>query len=102
MKRIVLALAVLANLAFTTPVTTPPSPDVHGAIGRAADATEQKVVFNTKTLKYHCPTCTWAKRCTRNCITTTLADAILKGGVACKVCGGTCSRRSNAYSDEMV
>ena len=27
------------------------------------------VVMNTKTYIYHSPTCKWAKRCTKNCIT---------------------------------
>lgn len=51
---------------------------------------DEKVYFNKSSRKYHCPTCTWAKRCTDNCITITKAEAISRGGVACKVCGGTC------------
>ena len=48
------------------------------------------VVLNTSSHKFHCPTCTWAKKCTTNCTTTTLADAKKQGGTPCKVCGGTC------------
>ncbi len=57
----------------------------------AANADEQ-VYFNTHTHKYHCLTCTWAKRCTSNCIKISRAKAIRRGGVACKVCHGTCGR----------
>ena len=53
-------------------------------------AAAEKVALNTQSLKYHCPSCTWAVRCTKNCITTTRAEAEKRGGVPCKVCGGTC------------
>lgn len=55
-----------------------------------AGSPAEKVSFNTQSLKYHCPSCQWAKRCTKNCVTTTQADAEKRGGVPCKVCGGTC------------
>src|SRR3977135_616152 len=61
---------------------------------QAATADDQKVVFNTHSLKYHCASCSAAKRCTKNCIATTLADAKARGGVACKLCGGTCAHNS--------
>ncbi len=48
------------------------------------------VSFNTDSLKYHCPTCIWAIRCTKNCINITKIEAIKRGGVPCKVCGGSC------------
>ena len=48
------------------------------------------VSFNTNSLKYHCPSCQWAKKCTRNCISITRDEAIKVGGVPCKVCGGRC------------
>lgn len=51
---------------------------------------DENVSFNKSSLKYHCRTCTWAKKCTENCVTVTRAEAIKRGGVACKVCGGTC------------
>lgn len=56
----------------------------------AARAPADEVRFNTQSLKYHCPSCQWAKRCTKNCITTTQKEAEKRGGVPCKVCGGTC------------
>jgi hypothetical protein len=50
----------------------------------------RRVAFNTSSRKYHCPSCPWALKCTRNCIEVTLAEAIERGGVACKVWGGRC------------
>ncbi|NLK37790.1 MAG: nuclease [Epulopiscium sp.] len=47
------------------------------------------VFFNTKTLKYHCPACIHARRCTQNCVEMDYNSARIRG-VACKVCGGTC------------
>jgi methylphosphotriester-DNA--protein-cysteine methyltransferase len=46
------------------------------------------VVFNTETLIYHRPSCRWALRCMRNCVSATLSEARNSGGRACKVCGG--------------
>lgn len=46
------------------------------------------VVFNTKTHKYHNPSCSSAKKCTVNCIKIEKEQAKAKGGVPCKVCGG--------------
>ena len=57
----------------------------------AATADDQ-VYFNTHTHKYHCLTCVWAKKCTANCVKISREEAIRRGGVACKICGGTCSR----------
>ena len=48
----------------------------------------ETVVYNTKTHKYHKPGCTWAVKCTSNCIKIDKKDAKNKGGVPCKVCGG--------------
>jgi hypothetical protein len=50
------------------------------------------VAFNTESKKYHCLDCEWARRCTMNCIRISLSEARRRGGVACKVCGGTCGR----------
>lgn len=55
-----------------------------------SDVQEETVAFNTKTHKYHCLTCIWAQRCTRNCVNIPLSEAIAQGGRPCKVCGGTC------------
>ena len=50
----------------------------------------EMVVFNTQTLKYHCPSCKWTIKCTKNCILVEKKKAINSGGIPCKVCGGTC------------
>ena len=46
------------------------------------------VIFNTKTLIYHAPSCEWARKCTRNCITIDHTIAQRRGGTPCKTCGG--------------
>ena len=46
------------------------------------------VIFNTKTYKYHTIGCTWARKCTANCIKIDHKEAQRGGGVPCKVCGG--------------
>ena len=77
MRRIRIAVAVLCTLALLA-----------GTV--AAGEQDEIVLFNTSTHKYHCRTCSHAKRCTTNCIELTLSEAKARGGVACKVCGGTC------------
>lgn len=57
-----------------------------------ASESEETVAFNTSSLKYHCLTCTWAVRCTRNCVEVSVSEAKRRGGIACKVCGGSCRR----------
>jgi len=47
-----------------------------------------KVYFNTQTHKYHDPSCRWAQRCTQHCILIPESEAIQRGGIPCKVCGG--------------
>lgn len=49
------------------------------------------VMFNQSSKKYHCPTCEWARKCTRNCVEVTRSEAQSLGGVACKVCKGRCA-----------
>ena len=80
---------VIALAAF---IASPVPGAVHGPFAVAA-AAQQKVVFNTRSHKYHCASCPAAVRCTRNCIVITLADAKARGGVPCKICGGTCRVR---------
>lgn len=48
----------------------------------------ETVVFNTKTHKYHKPSCSSAIKCTVNCIKIEKQQAKAKGGVPCKICGG--------------
>jgi len=62
-----------------------------------ADA-EEKVAFNVESRKYHCLSCRHAIACTKNCIEITLSEAKRRGGVPCKVCGGSCSRSQSSDS----
>jgi hypothetical protein len=48
------------------------------------------VYFNQSSKKYHCPTCSGAVNCTKNCIPLPKAEAIQRGGEPCKICGGSC------------
>ena len=48
----------------------------------------ETVVFNTKTHKYHSPSCSAAIKCTVNCIKIDKQQAKSRGGVPCKRCGG--------------
>ena len=59
-----------------------------GLLATNAEAEGDVVAFNVQTLKYHGLSCIWAKRCTRHCVTIERADAIQRGGIPCKVCGG--------------
>jgi hypothetical protein len=73
-----LATAVLLLLSLSVPL-----------LGVTSSETE-KVAFNTVSLKYHCLDCEWARKCTKNCIVISAAEARKRGGVPCKVCGGSC------------
>jgi hypothetical protein len=68
MKRICLALLIL----FALPT----------------NAFAYDVIFNTKSLIYHTPTCEWARKCTRNCVKIDHTLAQRRGGVPCNACGG--------------
>jgi hypothetical protein len=69
------SLLVLTPIQFTIPVL-------------AQQQVQQIVMFNKKTHKYHDPGCRWAARCTVNCIALSKTEAIRRGGIPCKVCGG--------------
>lgn len=60
-------------------------------------AAEETVYFNVQSKKFHCLSCQWAKRCTRNCVKVSRSEALRRGGVACKVCGGTCGHSSSIW-----
>lgn len=61
-----------------------------GAAEREAPShTGEIVALNTSNGKYHCLSCQWAVRCTRNCVSVPLSEAKARG-VPCKVCGGSC------------
>jgi hypothetical protein len=72
-------IGVVAALCFTLGTST-----------STAQATQNIVALNTKTLKFHCPQCEWAIRCTRNCVAVSLVEAKERGAVPCKVCHGRC------------
>ncbi len=55
----------------------------------SSTAGDEMVQFNTSSLKYHCASCRWALRCTRNCISIPLSEA-RRRGVSCSSCGGSC------------
>ncbi|SRR6266571_242270 len=61
----------------------------------ALAADDEMVAFNTKSHKYHCLSCQYAVKCTQNCIQIKLSEAIARGGVPCKVCGGSCKAKSS-------
>ena len=56
--------------------------------GTSAVVFAEAVIFNTKTLKYHSSGCRHAQQCKVNCIKIDKQEAIKRGGVPCKVCGG--------------
>gem|GEM_PF-1462367 len=87
----VLAL-IISNLgaSVSTPNHAAAVTAMSAATAAATTATDPIVNFNTQTHKYHCPTCRYAKQCTKNCVEIKRSEAIAKGGVACKICGGTC------------
>ena len=59
------------------------------SIAAQSKSNDPTVVFNTETLIYHRPSCRWALRCMRYCVSSvTLSEARNRGGRACKVCGG--------------
>jgi hypothetical protein len=86
----VFALIVFSTLVFAS---SPANPDATATMLQIAAAPvndDETVSFNTNTLKYHCVTCQWAKKCTKNCIKVKKSEAKARGGVACKVCNGSC------------
>lgn len=80
--------ARLVGLGSAADPENPTSPKAVGA--ELAKAKEEIVAFNTEALKYHCLDCRWAVRCTEHCREVPISEARRLGGVACKVCGGSC------------
>lgn len=81
-----LALILLGHCSSTLPaIGTSPLSQVEQSINLEASPNDI-VVFNTNSRKYHIPSCTWAKRCTKNCIKIKRSEAKNRGGVPCKVC----------------
>jgi hypothetical protein len=65
------------------------SPRALSGADEGAGQAAEIVAFNVSNGKYHCLACTWARRCTRNCVNMPLAQARARG-VPCKVCRGSC------------
>lgn len=57
-------------------------------INLSVTAVAETVIYNTKTGKIHTTYCQHAKKCTVNCVKIEKKEAIKRGGVPCKVCGG--------------
>ena len=87
-ERVALAGARLANLLNADLVLADAAAHGHVLASTTVAADDKIVIFNTQTLKYHDPSCTWARRCTRNCVAIPLSEAQRRGGMPCKVCGG--------------
>jgi hypothetical protein len=88
MRRTVFAVCCLLLLSVSLPAgVNVVATDPHHA---AAAEKDETVSFNTKSYKYHCVTCSAAQRCTRNCVDIPKSEAKARGGMACKICGGTC------------
>jgi hypothetical protein len=82
-----LILVVLAAISlYAAPLAVHSSDTVPAP--RAVSSDKDVVCFNTSNNKFHSLSCTWAKRCTVNCIRITRAEAHSRGGIPCKVCGG--------------
>ena len=87
-ERIALARARLANFLNANLVLADAVQQVDTPASTTVAAADKIVIFNTQTLKYHDPSCTWARRCTRNCVAIPLSEARRRGGIPSKVCGG--------------
>lgn len=84
-KRLKFILAVTLSLTCIMPAAA--DSKLKDAPVLVAEQNES-VSFNTKTRKYHKLSCKWARKCTKSCVVISLAEAIKRGGVPCKVCGG--------------
>lgn len=58
-----------------------------------AAGTDEIVMFNTKSYKYHCPSCRWAKKCTRNCISIKKVKRSNAAGSLARSVGALVSRK---------
>ncbi len=76
--------------------SAPPGQSASPSEGGGQEPAEEVVAFNKATGKYHCLDCAAAKKCTANCVNVPLSTAIRRGGVPCKLCGGTCGRERKA------
>lgn len=84
--RWILTILLGGSLLLGSPWTETPS--LQAQTVQAGTRKEQTVYFNTNSRKYHHHSCEWARKCTRNCVTLPKSEAIRRGGIPCKVCGG--------------
>ena len=82
-----LFLLLSVTLLTSTPVFADRF-DFEGERRSTASTQQETVMFNTKSHKFHKPSCHHAARCTRNCVSIDKNEALKRGGVACKTCGG--------------
>lgn len=68
----------------------PPSVSATPAFAANATPLPEIVFLNVKTKKFHCASCASAQKCTKNCAYVERTKAESLGGVACRLCGGTC------------
>jgi len=88
LKMVALAAVRLANLLNDSLKSVVLGAHTRADAHSVGVATERMVMFNQHSLTFHDPNCVWARKCTRNCISVPLSEAIKQGGVPCKVCGG--------------
>jgi len=87
MKKIILSLLLVVLISFNIPGQFMPAQYSNISL-MSIQAQAETVIYNTKTGKYHKPSCSSAKRCTVNCVSIDKSEAIKKGGIPCKKCGG--------------
>lgn len=68
----------------------PPGAASNRAVAPAATPDTEIVFLNVKTKKFHCASCSSAQKCTKNCAYVERSKAVSLGGVACRICNGTC------------
>ena len=68
----------------------PPGTTTTVATTPAATPASEIVFLNVKTKKFHCASCSSAQKCTKNCAYVERSKAESLGGVACRLCNGTC------------
>lgn len=88
MKKFFCSLILSCLVIFNLPAQFINPANVSVNLAYAQASKEQVVAFNQKTQKFHKLGCIWAQRCTVNCITIPKSDAVNRGGIPCKVCGG--------------
>jgi hypothetical protein len=60
---------------------------MQAAARQVQSAEEETVIFNTQSLKYLCPSCGWAQKCTRNCVPLSLKKRANSAGCRARSAG---------------